>query len=189
MVRMVITGLWIAFVLSWVAASGWSSTVDKSVGMKREVPSRLLLVIGALILFVPAHGYEGPLRLWRVTYAEAWVLTGAIASGLAFAWWARIHLGVLWSARVTTKENHRVIDTGPYAVVRHPIYTGILFAIYATAAVKGTALAWAAAAIITTGLWMKARLEEQWLRTQLGPAYGEYRRRVPMLLPFGPKGA
>jgi protein-S-isoprenylcysteine O-methyltransferase Ste14 len=189
MVRVVIIVLWIAFSLSWVAASGWASAVDRELGMKREVRYRLVMIAGALALFVPAHGYEGALRLWRVTRDEAWACAAVIASGFAFAWWARIHLGVLWSGRITTKESHRVIDTGPYALVRHPIYAGILLAVYATAAVKGTALGCAGAAISTLGLWMKARLEEEWLRTQLDPsAYGTYRRRVPMLLPFGPKG-
>src|SRR6185503_5263841 len=73
--------------------------------------------------------------------------------------------------------------------VRHPIYTGILLAVYATAALKGTVLGLAGAAVITTGLWMKARLEEGFLREELGPDYDAYRKRVPMLLPFGPKSA
>jgi len=81
-----------------------------------------------------------------------------------------------------------VVDRGPYGIVRHPIYTGILLSVFATAAVKGTVLGLAGAAIITLGIWMKARLEERWLREQLGAdAYDSYRRRVPMLLPFGPK--
>ncbi|HVU19321.1 MAG TPA: isoprenylcysteine carboxylmethyltransferase family protein, partial [Rhizomicrobium sp.] len=101
--------------------------------------------------------------------------------------WARIWLGALWSGQVTKKEDHRVIDTGPYRIVRHPIYTGILIAIYATAALKGTVLALAGALLITIGLWMKARLEERFLRDELGRDYDAYRTRVPMLMPLGPK--
>ncbi len=83
-----------------------------------------------------------------------------------------------------------MVDTGPYGIVRHPIYTGILLAVYATVAVKGTVLAVVAGLVITLGLWMKARLEEGWLRQELGPdAYDAYRCRVPMLLPFGPRPA
>jgi protein-S-isoprenylcysteine O-methyltransferase Ste14 len=112
-----------------------------------------------------------------------------IAVGIAFCWWARLHLGRLWSARVTMKADHRVIDTGPYGIVRHPIYTGLLLALYATAAAKGTALGVAGAVVMTWGFWVKARLEERWLVQEL-PAgdYAAYRRRVPMLLPFGPRG-
>ena len=81
-----------------------------------------------------------------------------------------VPIGVLWtgfapwSGQVTKKADHRVVDTGPYRIVRHPICTGILLAIYATVALKGTVLVIAGALIITLGLWMKARLEEGWLR-------------------------
>jgi protein-S-isoprenylcysteine O-methyltransferase Ste14 len=139
---------------------------------------------------VPAHGYRGPLRLWMVTPGVAWACVAAIAAGFLFSWWARIHLGALWSGRITTKKDHRVVDTGPYALVRHPIYTGILFAVYATAALKGTILGLVGAAIVTAGVYLKARLEEDWLANELEPdAYARYRRRVPMLVPFGPKAS
>jgi len=181
---------WILFAVSWAAAAGWSSAVDKEIGMKREALYRVILIAGGLIMAVPSHGYQGPLRLWIVTRAEAWSAVAAIALGFAFAWWARLHLGELWSARITAKENHRVVDTGPYALVRHPIYTGILLSVYATAAVKGTIPAIVGALIITSGTWMKARLEETWLSSQLEPdVYLRYRRMVPMLIPFGPKGS
>jgi protein-S-isoprenylcysteine O-methyltransferase Ste14 len=180
--------LWIAFWVSWIAASAWSSAVDRQIGLRRELSYRLVMLAGGLILFIPAHGYEGPLRLWMVTHTEAWACVYAIAAGFVFAWWARLHLGSLWSGRITTKKDHRVIDTGPYAIVRHPIYTGILAAVYATAAIKGTAWGLVGAMVITLGLWMKARLEEVWLQGELGvDAYHAYRRRVPMLLPFGPR--
>jgi len=183
-----ITGEWIVFAISWIAASGWSSAVDRRLGMKREALYRVILIAGGLIMGVPSHGYQGPLRLWFVSRDEAWCCVAVIALGFVFAWWARIHLGELWSSQITAKANHRVVDTGPYSLVRHPIYTGILLSVYATAAAKGTVLAIVGAAIITLGIWMKARLEEAWLSTQLEPdAYLRYRRLVPMLIPFGPK--
>jgi protein-S-isoprenylcysteine O-methyltransferase Ste14 len=99
-----------------------------------------------------------------------------------------VHLGALWSGNITTKQAHRVVDSGPYGIVRHPIYTGILLAAYATAAAKGTIPGVLGALLVTVGLWMKARLEETWLKAELGgDAYGTYRQRVPMLIPFGPK--
>jgi protein-S-isoprenylcysteine O-methyltransferase Ste14 len=69
-----------------------------------------------------------------------------------------------------------------------PIYTGILLAAYATMSAKGTALAIAGVLGTTLGLWMKARLEEEWPRAELGAeTYDAYRKRVSMLLPFGPR--
>jgi protein-S-isoprenylcysteine O-methyltransferase Ste14 len=181
--------LWIGFALSWIAASPWSSSVEKRAGFAKEIAYRIVLIAGGIVFFIPAHGYEGPLRLWWLPFKAVWPAIGVIALGIAFAWWARIWLGSLWSGQVTKKADHRVVDTGPYAIVRHPIYTGILIAIYATAALKGTVLGVAGAVIITLGLWMKARLEENWLRQELGAeSYDAYRRRVPMLMPFGPKG-
>lgn len=183
-----IAGLWIAFAASWIAAAAWSSTTEKRASLRSEAGYRIVLVVGALVFLVPAHGYEGPLRLWSVTRLEAWICAGLIAAGFAFSWWARLHLGRLWSGSITRKAEHRIVDTGPYGLVRHPIYTGILTAVYATAAAKGTILGLAGALVITIGIWMKARLEEQWLRDELGAdLYDAYRRKVPMLLPLGAK--
>jgi protein-S-isoprenylcysteine O-methyltransferase Ste14 len=110
-----------------------------------------------------------------------------VGVGVAIAWWARLHLGRLWSARITRKADHKVVDSGPYAIVRHPIYAGLLLSLAATAAAKGTILGLAGFAILLIGIWLKARLEERWLTGELGEdAYGNYCRRVPMLLPFGP---
>jgi protein-S-isoprenylcysteine O-methyltransferase Ste14 len=79
-----------------------------------------------------------------------------------------------------------VVDTGPYGIVRHPIYTGIIVASAATAALRGTVLSWVGACVMTVGWVIKARMEEQFLREQLGAeAYEAYARRVPMLSPFG----
>ena len=78
-------------------------------------------------------------RLWHVGYAGAYALAAAdlgrdccSRGGRAF------HLGRLWSGSITRKEGHRVVDTGPYALVRHPIYTGLIFALLATAIAQAT---------------------------------------------------
>jgi protein-S-isoprenylcysteine O-methyltransferase Ste14 len=107
-----------------------------------------------------------------------------------FAWWARIYLGRLWSGSITRKEGHNVVDTGPYGIVRHPIYTGIIAAAIATAVAIGGLHAILGAVLLIAGYWLKARLEERFLRAELGAeTYDSYRRRVPMLVPFGPKAA
>jgi protein-S-isoprenylcysteine O-methyltransferase Ste14 len=186
---LVIIALWIGWALSWAAAAGWSNRTQKTVGMRAEASYRAVLAVGGVLFAVPAHGYDGVLRLWHVDALVAWICVGVIAAGFAFCWWARIHLGLLWSGQITRKADHRVVDTGPYRIVRHPIYTGVIVAVLATMAAKGTLLALVGGALIWVGLWMKARLEEGWLRQELGPeAYDAYRRRVPMLVPFGPKG-
>jgi protein-S-isoprenylcysteine O-methyltransferase Ste14 len=185
---LVIYFLWIAWVLSWVAAAWWSNNTEKRVSFKDELAYHLVTLIGILLFMVPAHGYEGVLRFWHIGWTGAWICTALVFLGFAFTWWARIHLGRLWSGTITRKADHRVVDTGPYAIVRHPIYTGLLLALLATAAAKGTVLGLAGALLLIVGLWMKARLEERWLSAELGEEnYAAYQRRVPMLIPFWPK--
>jgi len=71
--------------------------------------------------------------------------------------------------------------------VRHPIYTGLIIALLATAVTEATPVALLGAVLIALGLWVKARAEERFLLSELGPeAYESYRRRVPMLVPFLP---
>jgi len=106
-------------------------------------------------------------------------------AGFVFMWWARIHLGKFWSSEVRIKADHRIIDTGPYGLVRHPIYTGIIVSGYASAILRGTMAGFIGATLMTVSWYLKARLEEQFLREQLGAEnYDSYARRVPMLVPF-----
>ena len=180
--------IWIAWALSWFLAAGWSSRAESRASIAEQLPYRLLTIAGFILLFAfQTRGYNGPLRLWSLPASTGWAMAVLCLVGFAFAWWARIHLGRLWSAFVTRKADHHIIDTGPYGVVRHPIYTGIILAAFALAIDKGTVFAIAGAFLASLGFWVKARLEEGFLREQLGAAaYDTYRRRVPMLLPFGP---
>ena len=92
------------------------------------------------------------------------------------------------SNAITRKEGHRIVETGPYGMVRHPIYTGLIGAMIATGIAVGTVTALLGTALIAFGLWQKARMEEGFLSTELGAdAYGPYCQRVPMLVPFLPQ--
>lgn len=181
-----IGALWLIWLVSWLAAALWADPAAKRAGFQAEFRYRSVAIAGTILLFIPAHGYYGRLRLWIPNLAEAWLCVALIAVGLAFAWWARLHLGRLWSGTVTAKAGHHVVDTGPYGLVRHPIYTGLLLAILATMAAKGTVWGIAGAALLTIGIVIKARLEEEFLRGELGAAYDDYSGRVPMLVPFAP---
>ena len=183
--------LWIIWAASWLIAAFWSDRSAKRPGLRAELLYRVVTFAGVALLFgVFTRSYRGPWRLWYFDSGINWVLCAICALGFAFCWWARLHLGRLWSGWVSKKEGHRIIDTGPYAIVRHPIYTGIILSAFATAAMKGTAFALLGAAVMTLGFWIKARLEERFLRSELGAqSYDAYRRRVPMLVPFGPKAA
>ncbi len=183
-----IIGLWLAWAVSWLLAAGWAAQTHKAQTLRAQLGYRSLLVLGALVLGIPAHGYSGSLRLWQVNATQAWLCVGLLAAGIAFAWWARIGMGRLWSGRITRKAGHVVLDSGAFAIVRHPIYLGILVAVYATALAKGTLWGVAGALMVTVGLLLKARLEERWLTDEFGAAYAAYRHRVPMLLPLRWRG-
>jgi protein-S-isoprenylcysteine O-methyltransferase Ste14 len=180
--------LFIAWALSWLLAAIWSSRAQSRASVAEQLPYRLLTIAGFLFLFGinpgRSHSY---LIIWHLPSALAWTMTGLCAAGFAFSWWARLHLGKLWSAFVTRKGDHHIIDTGPYRIVRHPIYTGLSLAAVAVAVLKGNVYSLAGAVLIIIGFWIKARLEERFLSQQLGPeTYAAYRRRVPMLIPFLP---
>jgi protein-S-isoprenylcysteine O-methyltransferase Ste14 len=178
--------VWIVWAISWFLAAVWSSRTQSRASIAQQLPYRLLTLGGFFLLF-SARRSHGPDGLWSLPETAGWFMVLLCLVGFAFAWWARIHLGHLWSAFVTRKADHRIVDTGPYGIVRHPIYTGIILAAIALAIVKGTLLALAGALLATIGFWIKARLEETFLREQLGAeAYDAYRRRVPMLVPFAP---
>jgi protein-S-isoprenylcysteine O-methyltransferase Ste14 len=182
---------WVVWLVSWLAAAAWSDRAAKRPAFGEELLYRTLTVAGAVLLFADVDFlHQGPLRRWDLSPGANWVLVAVVLFGFIVTWWARLYLGRLWSSSVTKKAEHRVIDTGPYAIVRHPIYTGIIIAIFATAAQKGAPIGIAGAILMTFGFRIKAKLEERFLREQLGTdAYDAYRRKTPMLIPFGPKSA
>jgi len=128
-----------------------------------------------LFLRIPALGTPSPL-------AAGIGLVFTVA-GLCFAVWARMHLGEYWSGRITLKENHRVIQTGPYALVRHPMYSGFILALFGNAITLGTISAFAGFAFMLISLVRKLKIEETWLRSQFGAEYEAYRNRVKALIP------
>jgi protein-S-isoprenylcysteine O-methyltransferase Ste14 len=177
--------IWIAWLISWFVAAFWANRTEKRVITWETGLYRLIILAGAVLSAPLAARRLHLQQLWHVGFAGACTLLLLTVAGLLFTWWARLHLGRLWSGSITRKEDHRVIDTGPYAFVRHPIYTGIIFALFASALAQATISSLAGAALIALGLWMKARIEERFLTQELGAdAYGVYRRRVPMLVPF-----
>ena len=106
-----------------------------------------------------------------------------LIGGLAFTLWARVALGANWSGTVTIQQGHELISTGPYALVRHPIYTGILMMMLGTALTLANVGALVAFALAIVLLWTKLRLEERLMRETFGEEYCAYQRRVKALIP------
>jgi protein-S-isoprenylcysteine O-methyltransferase Ste14 len=177
--------IWLAWVTSWVVASFWSGRTKTHVPTLSSLAYRIPILLGAILL-MPWTGHAlGETPLYHVGDLGIYAFAVVVVLGISFTWWARIHLGRFWSNAITHKEDHRVVDTGPYGLVRHPIYTGLIIAILATGIAIGTWTAILGAILISFSQWQKARMEEKFLTIELGPeAYGPYCRRVPMIVPF-----
>jgi len=182
----IISGLWFAWLISWTVAMIWSDRTDKKDAVAAELFFRVFFYVGLILLFAfPVRTEYAQIQLWRFEYVTNSVLVAAVAAGLLFTWWARIHLGRLWSDRVVKKVGHWVVDTGPYKLVRHPIYSGLIFAALATAIQKATPFALLGVAVITLAFGIKARREERFLGSEIGNnAYDAYARKTAMLVPF-----
>ena len=178
--------MWFVWWVSWLAAAAWSDRAVKRPPRRSQIVYRLLAATGAIFLFgLYQHNLNAEVIVWHTPAVIAWMMVTLASIGLLFTWWARIHLGRLWSSSVGRKADHRVVDTGPYGIVRHPIYSGITLAAIATAMMRGTLAAWLGVVVMTVGWYVKARMEEEFLREELGAdAYDAYARRVPMLVPL-----
>lgn len=189
-----VTAVWLLWGATWLAAWLWADRTIARATRRVQAGYRLFTLAGFAGLFVdpllvPVHGRIVPHPL----LGQAWSAPPALGAAclllamisFAFALWARVTLGRLWSAAVTRKQGHRIVETGPYALVRHPIYTALIGGALALAVAKGSNLALLGLGSILLGYYRKARVEERFLAAELGPqAYAAYRRRVPMLVPF-----
>jgi protein-S-isoprenylcysteine O-methyltransferase Ste14 len=180
-----ITVLWLGFIGYWALAA------RRVQAAQRKEPTRSRLIHGVLWVLAWALMFTDRSRMGWLSrrflpltpgvFALGVVLT---ALGLGFAIWARRHLGAYWSGVVTIKVEHRLIRSGPYALVRHPIYSGILLAILGTVIALGEVRGLLAFCLATAAFIRKARLEERWLSEQFGDEYRRYQREVKALIPF-----
>ena len=177
--------LWIAFLLYWQIKAFNTKTTQRL----EPLASRILRVVvfGTAIVLIAAPRL--PLRwlsleIWPSGLWPFWLGAAVMVAGLFFAVWAREHLGRNWSRSVTIKQDHELITTGPYAAVRHPIYTGILAGFLGSAIALSQVRGFLAFALIFFTFWLKLRMEEQWMRSQFGEIYATYAHRTAALVPY-----
>lgn len=180
------SGAWLAFFAYWVIMA---LRVKRAV--KRQSPAgRLLQVLGAFIAFLLMYNrgvpWSGVMIARFVPHGQFWAAVGAAITciGVAIAIWARTILGTNWSGIVTVKQDHTLIRTGPYRTVRHPIYSGLILALFGTALTLGQVRDLVAIVVVFLTLLIKSRTEEQFMTEQFGREYEEYRRTTRALIPF-----
>jgi protein-S-isoprenylcysteine O-methyltransferase Ste14 len=180
----IVFGSWLLFALYWfVAAFGVKRTAKR-----QNLSERMLYIVfmaAGFFLLNQENPNWGPLnrrfvsdQLWL-----AWLGSALCAAGVLFAIWARRTIGKDWSAEVQIKEGHQLIRSGPYAHIRHPIYTGLLLATFGTALLAGEYRGLLAVLLFLVGFTRKARKEESFLAAEFGPAFEEHRRHTGFYLP------
>ncbi len=180
----IVIGCWALGVLYWIVAA-WST---KRAIERQSMGSRLVLLV---VIFAAAEliaRVRMPVGAFHLTIPRTplagWIGTAICVAGTAFTLWARRTLGANWSGWITFKENHELIQRGPYRIVRHPIYTGILIMAI------GTVIAFAApqpvvgVVLIFIALLVKSRQEEAMMTKHFPDQYPEYRKRVKGIIPF-----
>jgi protein-S-isoprenylcysteine O-methyltransferase Ste14 len=177
-VEIVLAAGWAAFWLYWLVAA--FSMKRGHIQWSRELRIRAVIVAVVIVLVrvgaFRGHGVDTD--PWRAGMGLV-----LFALGLGFAIWARVHIGRNWGGPMTQKDEPELVTSGPYSLVRHPIYSGIL------AAGVGTAVALGWVWLIAVGLagiyfLYSARVEERYLLEQFPDAYPEYKRSTRTLVPF-----
>jgi protein-S-isoprenylcysteine O-methyltransferase Ste14 len=177
--------LWLAWLAYWIAAArNVKSTRRRESSASRLITVVLTILAAALLAFrlQPLHWLSA--RFLPQTMAVYWLGLLLVVLGLGFAVWARVHLGRNWSGTVTVKEDHELVRTGPYGLVRHPIYTGLLLAILGTAVAFGEWRGLLAFGFLTAAFLFKLRREERFMNESFPNDYPRYRTEVPALVPF-----
>jgi|SRR5271155_4356039 len=179
----IVKGLWLCWMIYWFA----SAFNNKRTVYRQRMWSRLLfLVVLIAIFYTLGHSEMLDAVLFRTTLFTQILGIFLCTAGLAMAVWARIFLGRNWSGTPTIKENHELIQGGPYAIVRHPIYFGIIIAFAGTIlAITPTPAGLIDLGVLIAALFIKSRIEEKLMIRQFPEQYPKYKQQVRGgLLPF-----
>lgn len=183
--HVLIPGLWMLWLAYWIVAARATNKTRRRESALSRLSHYAPLIAGGAFLGIPK--ILGPAleqRFHEPTFAWELLTTVLIVVGLGFSAWGRAWLGPNWSAEVTVKHDHELVRSGPYALVRHPIYTGLLLALIGTALGVGNGRALVGLALIVGALLRKVAIEERFMSEQFGEAHARYRAEVPALIPF-----
>ncbi len=175
---------WAVLGLVWLAGRFTRKKTASVSHPALQIANSALLVIG--FIFALSSRLAG-LSMPAVpqTPLPGWLGLALDLAGDAFAVWARLELGRNWSGMAATvQEGHELVQTGPYALVRHPIYTGILLALLGTVLTDATVAGLAGLAAVTAAIAVRIHIEEGLMSQKFGAAHEAYRQRTKKLIPF-----
>lgn len=180
-----IPALWLLWLVFWIAAALGAKETQRQESAVSRLSHHIPFILGGVLLGWPRIlGMHLEQRFLPQTLTLFWVAAALIAIGLGFSIAARVRLGGNWSGSVTVKKDHELICTGPYALVRHPIYTGLLLALIGTVLFVGKWRALIALVPLVVAIFRKIAIEERFMSEQFGDTYARYRAQVPALVPF-----
>jgi protein-S-isoprenylcysteine O-methyltransferase Ste14 len=175
---------WVVWLVYWTAMA---FTAKRTIERSNGIWYRLIFAAG-LIGLISLNPLSSKLalnsHLWQTTTALGVLTDCIVLAGFAFTVWARITLGRNWSGDVAFKQDHELIESGPYSLVRHPIYTGLILMALGTAINYGQAIGFVLFVVLCIGAWLKFRQEEQLMIKHFPEDYAEYKQRVHALIPF-----
>jgi protein-S-isoprenylcysteine O-methyltransferase Ste14 len=176
--------LWLIFYALWIVAAFRTKRSVERVDWVRSLSYNIPVLLGCYLMF--GLDFDVPWLQHRIiprTQAMGIAAIIITLAGMAFAFWARVYLGRNWSSVPTIKEQHQLIRGGPYRLVRHPIYTGILLAMVGTFLANGKIRGALAVVVLYIGWIIKSRMEEEFMVRTFGAEYEEYRRTTGALIP------
>lgn len=182
--------LWVAFFICWLILAQFNKKASPGAPWRMAAGVRLAVLLVAVLLVLTSRRQAsglwasiGVVLSMHAGVAGQWVGLALCLAGFGFAIWARMHLGRNWGMPMSLRQGHELVTSGPYAYVRHPIYTGILLAMIGSTLARG--LAWLLPLFLGFVYFLfSARTEEKMMVAQFPDAYPAYRQRTRMLIPF-----
>jgi len=177
--------LYLLLAAVWLGSLPFVKRTIHEQSISARLQQTVVFAIGLYLLFgspSTPDWFDQP--LFTVTLPIALAGLALAICGIGFSIWARLILGENWSSSPSIKQDHALIVTGPYRIVRHPIYTGFLFALLGSALQHGLVRSFLAVLTCAAGLYLKVSVEEDFMVQRFGDAYLRYRRNVSALVPF-----
>ena len=175
---------WVVFLVYWLVSALKLKKVKQREARRERLFQVAFMAVAYTLVFDDTFG-RGWLGTRFLPVSQALGRSGFVltVAGVAFAIWARWHLGENWSGTVTLKEGHELIRSGPYRYIRHPIYTGMLLAFAGTVLTLCEYRGLISLAITIVSFYYKAKKEERFLAEEFGDSFREHRRQTGMFLP------
>jgi protein-S-isoprenylcysteine O-methyltransferase Ste14 len=178
---------WLVLILLWIISSlNAKKTTQRESFFLRFIFYWLPLILEIYLLGPEERPGNSLIRSNFIPHINQVGVAGLVIFyiGLIVAFWSRILLGKNWSVSVQRKEQHELIKKGPYSLVRHPIYTGLLLMFLGNTIIESTWRGLIGFLILFASFWFKLKKEEKWLTEIFGNDYSEYMTGTKALVPF-----